>query len=88
MEGFAGAFIGGAVTFFVLSLTGLVLFILGLIFMIKNIKWKAVKQKEGQDVSMNILAIVLFIMLMIFGAIWFIGFGAGGIGFLVPAFLV
>ncbi len=71
----------GSVVFVVFALIGLALLTVGIIFLIKNIKWKKEKEQQGIKATSNIVAIVLFSIMIAFGAIWLFCFGAGAIAF-------
>ena len=71
----------GSIMFVVLALLGLVFLVVGIIFVVKNIKWKKEKDLQGISSTMNIVAIVLFSIMIFFGAIWLFCFGAGAIVF-------
>ena len=71
----------GSIMFVVCALIGLILLVVGIIFVIKNIKWKKEKELQGVNSTINIVAIVLFSFMILFGAIWFLCFGAGSIVF-------
>jgi len=71
----------GSLVFVVFAVIGLVLMAVGFIFLIKNIKWKKEKEEQGLSVTSNIVAIVLFSILIFFGAIWLMCFGAGALIF-------
>ena len=71
----------GSVMFIVFALIGLVLVALGIVFLIKNIKWKKEKEEQGLSTTSNIIAMVLFGVLIFFGAIWLFCFGAGAVVF-------
>ena len=73
----------GSVLFIVFALIGLALVTVGIIFLIKNIKWKKEKDAQGLSTTSNIVAIVLFSILIFFGAIWLFCFGAGAVVFFV-----
>ena len=77
MESFS---IGGLI-FLGLAILGLLLFIVGLIFLIKNIKWKGEKDRQGKPSTGNLVGIVLFSFMLFLGVMWFICFGSASIGF-------
>ena len=71
----------GSILFIVFALIGLALVAVGIIFLIKNIKWKKQKEEQGLSTTSNIVAMVLFGILIFFGAIWLFCFGAGAVVF-------
>lgn len=71
----------GSILFIVFAMIGLALVAVGIIFLIKNIKWKKQKEEQGLSTTSNIIAIVLFGILIFFGAIWLFCFGAGAVVF-------
>ena len=71
----------GGFLFLLLALVGLILFILGIIFLIKNIKWKGEKDRAGIKSTSNVVGIVCFSLMIFFGGCWLAGFGAGAIAF-------
>lgn len=71
----------GSILFVVCALTGLALLVVGITFVVKNVKWKKEKDLQGINSSINIVAIILFCMMILFGAIWFFVFGIGAIVF-------
>lgn len=77
------AFGVGSVLFIVFAVIGLVLFAVGIIFLIKNIQWKKEKEQQGLKTTSNVIAIVCFSLLILFGAIWLLCFGAAAIAFVV-----
>ena len=79
MEAFA---IGGAM-FLIAAVIGLLLLVTGIVFVIKNIKWKRMKDQQGMPSTGNIVGIVLFSFMIFFGAIWLICFGIGAVTFFI-----
>lgn len=79
MEAFAMA----CVLFLVFAILGLILLTVGIIFLLKNIKWKKEKETQGIKPTSNVLAIVGFSIMIFFGAMWMICFGAAAIAFFV-----
>ena len=71
----------GSILFVVCALIGLALLVVGITFVVKNVKWKKEKDLQGINSSINIVAIILFCMMILFGAIWFFVFGIGAIDF-------
>ena len=71
----------GSIMFIVLALIGLILVALGIIFLIKNIKWKKEKEEQGLSTTSNVIAMILFGVLIFFGAVWLFCFGAGALVF-------
>ncbi len=71
----------GSLVFVFFALVGLVLLAVGIIFLIKNIKWKKQKDEQGLSTTSNVVAMVLFGILIAFGAIWLFCFGAGAVVF-------
>lgn len=71
----------GSILFIVFAMIGLALVAVGIIFLIKNIKWKKQKEEQGMSTTSNVVAIVLFGILIFFGAIWLFCFGAGAVVF-------
>lgn len=72
----------GALLFGGLAVTGLVLMVVGIIFLMKNIKWKKQKEEQGISTTINIVAIVLFGLMIFFGLMWLICFGIATLIFL------
>lgn len=75
------AFGVGSVVFVVFALIGLALLTVGIIFLIKNIKWKNEKEQQGLKSTSNIIGIVGFSFMIFFGVIWLLCFGAGAVVF-------
>lgn len=75
------AFGVGSVVFVVFALIGLALLAVGIIFLIKNIKWKKEKEQQGLSTTSNIIAIVCFSILIFFGAVWLLCFGVAAVAF-------
>lgn len=73
----------GAFLFGGLAVTGLVLMVVGIVFLMKNIKWKKQKEEQGIHTTANIIAIVLFSIIIFFGVMWLICFGIATVIFLV-----
>lgn len=73
----------GAFLFGGLAVTGLVLMVVGIVFLMKNIKWKKQKEEQGIRTTANIIAIVLFSIIIFFGVMWLICFGIATVIFLV-----
>lgn len=73
----------GAFLFGGLAVTGLVLMAIGIVFLVKNIKWKKQKEEQGISTTVNIVAIVLFSILIFFGFMWLLCFGLATVIFLV-----
>ena len=71
----------GAVVFLAFAMIGLILLAVGIIFLVMNIKWKARKEQQGIQPTSNIIAMVIFCMMIFFGVMWFFCFGAGAIVF-------
>lgn len=72
----------GALLFGGFAVTGLVLMVVGIIFLMKNIKWKKQKEEQGISTTINIVAIVLFSLMIFFGLMWLICFGIATLIFL------
>ena len=72
----------GAFLFGGFAVTGLVLMVVGIIFLMKNIKWKKQKEEQGISTTINIVAIVLFSLMIFFGLMWLICFGIATLIFL------
>lgn len=75
-------FLIAAIVMGILSLVGLILLVISIIFIIKNNRKRADKAVLGQDTTANLIGIVGFSMMAFFGGIWFVCFGLGSIGFL------
>lgn len=75
-------FLIAAIVMGILSLVGLILLVISIIFIIKNNRKRVDKAVLGQDTTANIIGIVGFSMMAFFGGIWFVCFGLGAIGFL------
>ncbi len=73
----------GALMFVGFSIVGLILLVTGIVFLIKNIKWRKEKEEQGLSQTINIVAIVLFSMMIFFGLIWMVCFGIGSLIFLI-----
>lgn len=73
----------GSVLFLCFAIIGLILLIVGITFLMKNIKWKRQKEQQGYNATSNIIGMILFGIMIFFGAIWFLGFGIGSIVFSV-----
>lgn len=71
----------GSIMFLVFAIIGLILLVVGILFLTKNLKWKKEKEQRGEKATINIVAMVLFGCMIFFGAIWFILFGIGAIAF-------
>ena len=77
----------GGVIFLVLAIIGLALLVTGIIFVIKNIKWKREKDKQGLSSTGNVVGIVCFLLMSVFGGIWLLCFGIAAITFFIMAVL-
>ena len=75
------AFGVGSVVFVVFALIGLALLTVGIIFLIKDIKWKNEKEQQGLKSTSNIIGIVGFSLMIFLGVIWLWCFGAGAVVF-------
>ena len=73
----------GSVLFLCFAIIGLTLLIVGIFFLKKNIKWKRQKEQQGYNATINIIAMILFSIMIFFGAVWFLCFGIGSIVFSV-----
>lgn len=71
----------GSILFLACAIMGLILLIVGIIFLVKNIKWKKEKDAQGIKSTINIVGVVLFGIMIFFGLMWLICFGAGAIAF-------
>ncbi len=71
----------GSGLFLAFAIIGFVLLIVGIIFLVKNIKWKKEKDAQGISSIINVLAIVIFGLMIFFGLMWLICFGIGAIAF-------
>lgn len=67
--------------FLAFAIIGLILLIVGIVFLVKNIKWKKEKDAQGIKSTINVVAIVLFGFMIFFGLMWLICFGVGAIAF-------
>lgn len=71
-----------------LTIIGLIVLTLGIVYIVKNIKWKKQKQMQGLSVGNNIVGIIIFSVTSFFSAIWVICFcGAGIMGIILGLFL-
>ena len=71
----------GSILFLGVAIVGLILLIVGVIFLIKNLKWKKEKDAQGISSTINIVAMVLFGLMSFFGLMWFLCFGLGSLIF-------
>lgn len=71
----------GSVLFLACAIIGLILLIVGIIFVVKNLKWKKEKDAQGISSTINLIAIILFSLMIFFGLMWFICFGIGSLVF-------
>ena len=71
----------GSILFLGVAIVGLILLIVGVIFLIKNLKWKKEKDAQGISSNINIVAMVLFGLMIFFGLMWFLCFGLGSLIF-------
>ena len=71
----------GVIMFLFFAIVGLILLGTGIFFVVKNVKWKSEKDKQGISTTSNIIGIVIFSFMIFFGAIWFFGFGIGAVVF-------
>ncbi len=76
----AAASIGSGL-FLVFAIIGLILLIVGIIFVVKNLKWKKEKDAQGISSTINLIAIILFSFMIFFGLMWFVCFGIGSLVF-------
>ena len=72
-----------SIMFWGFALMGLIILTVGIIFLVKNIKWKKQKEEQGLSTTSNIIAIVMFSLMIFFGLMWMICFGVAGIVFMV-----
>ena len=79
MEGFGV----GSLMFLAFAIIGLILLIFGVVFLVKNVKWKKQKQLQGISTTSNVIGMILFGIMTFFGVVWFICFGIAGIVFAV-----
>ncbi len=77
------AFAIGGIMFLIFAVIGLLLLVTGIIFVVKNIKWKRLKDQKGMSSTGNIVGIVLFSLMIFFGAMWLICFGVGAVTFFI-----
>lgn len=71
----------GSILFLGVAIVGLILLIVGVIFLIKNLKWKKEKDAQGISSTINIVAMVLFGLMSFLGLMWFLCFGLGSLIF-------
>ncbi|MBE5942586.1 MAG: hypothetical protein E7264_08635 [Lachnospiraceae bacterium] len=71
----------GSILFLGVAIVGLILLIVGVIFLIKNLKWKKEKDAQGISSTINIVAMILFGLMIFFGLMWFLCFGLGSLIF-------
>lgn len=71
----------GSLLFLAFAIMGLILLIVGIIFVVKNVKWKKEKDAQGISSTINIVAIILFAFMIFFGLMWFLCFGLGSLIF-------
>jgi len=74
-------FSAGSLMFAVCAFVGLILLTVGIIFLMKNIRWKKEKDARGEKTTSNIVAIVIFGLMIFFGGVWLLCFGAGAVIF-------
>ncbi len=67
--------------FLACAIIGLILLIVGIIFLVKNYKWKKEKDAQGMNSTINMVAMILFGLMIFFGLVWFVMFGIGAIAF-------
>ena len=77
MEAFGMA----SIMFLAFAIVGLILLTVGIIFLIKNMKWKKEKDARGIKATSNVVGIVIFALMIFFGVMWLICCGAGAIAF-------
>lgn len=75
------AFGVGSILFLVFAVVGLIVFCVGIFFLVKNIKWKKEKDLQGINATSNIIGIVVFSFVIFFGAAWLLCFGAAAAAF-------
>lgn len=71
----------GSILFLGVAIVGLILLIVGVIFLIKNLKWKKEKDAQGISSNINIVAMVVFGLMSFLGLMWFLCFGLGSLIF-------
>lgn len=79
------AFSIGGIIFLVCAIIGLALLITGIVFVVKNIQWKKERDKQGLPSTGNIVGILCFSLMIVFGGIWLLCFGIGAITFFIAA---
>lgn len=75
----------GGVIFLVFAIIGLALLMTGIVFIIKNIKWKRERDKQDLPSTGNVVGIVCFSLMSVFGGIWLLCFGIAAITFFIMA---
>ena len=60
-----------SIMFLAFAIVGLILLIVGIIFLVKNIKWKKEKDAQGMKSTINVVAIILFGLMIFFGLMLF-----------------
>lgn len=65
------------------ALIGLILLVVGILFLFKNIKWKGEKDRKHINSTSNIVGIICFSIMIFFGAVWFLCFGIGAFAMLI-----
>lgn len=73
----------GMLFFLGFALVGIILLVTGIVFLLKNIKWRKEKEEQGLSQTINIVAIVLFSFMIFFGLIWMVCFGIASLVFLI-----
>lgn len=74
--------IGGFV-FLGAAIVGLLSFVLGIIFLVKNIKRKEEKDRRGENSLSNVIGIICFSMMTFMGGMWVICFGIAAVVFFI-----
>ncbi len=73
----------GMLIFLGFAIVGLILLVTGIVFLLKNIKWRKEKEERGLSQTINIVAIVLFSCMIFFGLIWMVCFGICSLIFVI-----
>ncbi len=73
--------VAGSILFLACAIIGLILLVVGIVFVVKNLKWKKEKDAQGINSTINIVAMVLFGLMIFFGLMWFLCFGIGSLIF-------
>lgn len=73
------SYIASSIGFLNVAVRGLIVAILGIVFIVKNIKWKRQKQMQGRSTISNNVGIIIFSFIVFCGVIWLLCYGGAGV---------